>query len=66
MLQYMTPIMQMLWAVFVTQEHMPTERWIGFIIIWVAVIIYLADLVRMGRASRRHARLHPAPDHTPS
>lgn len=58
MLQYMTPIMQMLWAVFVTQEEMPTERWIGFIIIWVAVIIYLADLVRMGRASRRRARLH--------
>ena len=62
MLQYMTPIMQMLWAVFVTQEDMPTERWIGFIIIWVAVIIYLADLVRMGRASRRRARLHsPTP-----
>ena len=60
MLQYMTPIMQMLWALFVTQEHMSTERWIGFAIIWVAVIIYLADLVRMGRASRRRARLHPA------
>lgn len=56
MLQYMTPIMQMLWALFVNHEHMSTARWIGFGIIWVAVIIYLADLVRTRRASRRRAR----------
>lgn len=58
MLQYMTPIMQMLWALFVTHEHMSTQRWIGFGIIWVAVVIYLADLARMHRASRRAKRLH--------
>lgn len=59
MLQYMTPIMQMLWALFITHEHMSTARWIGFGIIWVAVIIYLADLVRRGRASRRLTRHSP-------
>ncbi|MDO5031411.1 EamA family transporter RarD [Corynebacterium sp.] len=63
MLQYMTPVMQMLWAVFVTHEHMSTERWIGFGIIWVAVIIYLADLVRMGRAARRAKRLRQVKAH---
>ena len=51
MLQYLTPIMQMLWALFVTHEHFSTHRWIGFGIIGVAVAIYVADLVRMARSA---------------
>lgn len=53
MLQYMTPTMQLLWAVFITQEHMSTQRWIGFIIIWFAVALYMVDLVRMRKKSHR-------------
>jgi len=49
MIQYLTPTMQMLWALFVTQEYLSPARWIGFIIIWVAVAIYLADIVRRRR-----------------
>ncbi|WP_394281083.1 EamA family transporter RarD [Corynebacterium sp.] len=52
MLQYITPTMQMLWALFVTQEHLSTSRWVGFIIIWVAVAIYLWDILRFGRQRR--------------
>ena len=51
MLQYLTPIMQMLWALFVTLEHFSAHRWIGFGIIGVAVAIYVADLVRMARSA---------------
>lgn len=54
MLQYVTPTMQMLWAVFVTQEHLSATRWTGFIIIWVAVGIYLWDITR--RARQRTSR----------
>ena len=43
--------MQMLWALFVTQEHFSAHRWIGFGIIGVAVAIYVADLVRMARSA---------------
>lgn len=50
MIQYMTPTMQMLWALFVTQEHLSPARWVGFIIIWVAVAIYLTDLMRRSRS----------------
>lgn len=50
MLQYITPTMQMLWALFVTQEYLSTQRWIGFIIIWIAVAVYLSDLIRQRRA----------------
>lgn len=45
MIQYLTPILQMLWAVFVTQEHIEPARWVGFIIIWVAIIVFVADMV---------------------
>lgn len=51
MLQYLTPIMQMLWALFVTHEHFSTHRWIGFGIIGLAVAIYVVDLVRMPRSA---------------
>ncbi|MBK4141716.1 EamA family transporter RarD [Corynebacterium macginleyi] len=57
MLQYFTPLMQMLWALFVTQEHFSTHRWIGFGIIGVAVSIYIADLIRVRHnAPRKSAR----------
>ena len=65
MLQYITPTMQMLWALFVTQEQFSIARWIGFIIIWIAVAVYLGDLIRLNRmnrqARRRDASESPAP-----
>lgn len=49
MLQYMTPTMQMLWAVFVTKEDISTARWVGFIIIWASVAIFMADIALRAR-----------------
>lgn len=45
MLQYMTPTMQMLWAVLIVNEHLEPLRWAGFIIIWIAVALYLLDIL---------------------
>lgn len=56
MLQYITPIMQLLWAVYITHEHFSAARWIGFGIIAVAVIIYIADLVITHRKELRARR----------
>ncbi len=56
MIQYLTPTLQMLWALFVTQEHMPAARWVGFIIIWLAVSLYLVDLLRQRHQRTRRAR----------
>lgn len=56
MLQYITPTMQMLWALFVTQEQFSVARWIGFIIIWIAVAVYLGDLIRLNRMNRQARR----------
>ena len=52
MLQYITPTMQMLWALFITQEYLSPARWLGYIIIWVAVAIYLSDLLAQRRGKR--------------
>ncbi len=56
MLQYITPTMQMLWALFVTQEQFSAARWAGFIIIWIAVAVYLGDLVLLNRRNRNLRR----------
>lgn len=53
MMQFVTPIMQFLTGVLVLHEPMPAERWIGFIIVWVAVSVFVIDLIL---AARRHRR----------
>ncbi len=53
MIQFITPIMQFLTGVLVLHEPMPTERWIGFIIVWIAVGVFVVDLLRAGRRGRR-------------
>jgi len=58
MLQFITPIMQFLTGVLLLHEPMPTERWIGFIIVWIAVGVFVFDLLRAGRRGRR-ARIAP-------
>ena len=42
-IQYVTPIMQFLIGVLVFSEHMPLVRWVGFILIWVALIVLSWD-----------------------
>lgn len=60
MLQYMTPCMQMLYAVFVNNEHFSVHRWIGFAIIGVSAFIYFGDLIRLGAENRKLRRRRDA------
>jgi chloramphenicol-sensitive protein RarD len=45
-LQYLAPTLQFLLGVVVYGEVMPTERWIGFGLVWVALLVFTVDLVR--------------------
>ena len=45
-IQYVTPIMQFLIGVFLFGEQMPPVRWIGFILVWLALILLSADTLR--------------------
>lgn len=55
LLQFITPVMQLLCAVLFLGEHMPRERWIGFGIVWVALLVLTIDSLLGVRASRRAA-----------
>lgn len=47
-LQFIAPIGQFLLGLFVFHEVMQLERWIGFILVWVAVVIIILDMLRAG------------------
>jgi chloramphenicol-sensitive protein RarD len=49
LLQYITPTIQFSIGVWLRHEDMPTARWVGFIVIWVALIALGADLVKSSR-----------------
>ncbi len=59
LIQFIAPVLQFLVGVFVLHEAMPVERLVGFGLVWVALIILMADMVASGRGPRRSA-LEPA------
>jgi chloramphenicol-sensitive protein RarD len=52
LLQYLTPVGQFLIGVFVLHESMPASRWVGFALVWVALVVFSVDSLRAGRAQR--------------
>jgi chloramphenicol-sensitive protein RarD len=55
LLFYLTPAMQLTWGVVVGHEPMPPARWLGFALIWLALLVFSADALRRGRVDRRAA-----------
>ena len=58
LIQFVTPIVQLLCAVLVLHEHLPAERWIGFGIVWIALILLTTDSLLQMKKTR--GRLKPA------
>ena len=52
-LQYLAPSLNFLLAIFVFHEAFDAARLAGFVIIWCALALYTADLLRDGRAPSR-------------
>lgn len=50
LLQYITPTIQFSIGVWLLGEEMPTARWVGFLIIWVALVTLAVDLFKSSRA----------------
>lgn len=50
LLQYITPTIQFSIGVWVRHEEMPAARWVGFLIIWIALTTLAIDLVKSSRA----------------
>jgi chloramphenicol-sensitive protein RarD len=49
MLQYIGPTIQFIVGVWIAQEAMPQERFIGFAITWIALVLLTADALRNRR-----------------
>lgn len=43
LLQYLAPVLQFALGVFVLDEAMPASRWIGFGLVWVALVIFTVE-----------------------
>ncbi|MCU1414551.1 MAG: rarD [Microbacteriaceae bacterium] len=54
--QYLTPVIQFLVGYFLLHEAMPPVRWIGFALVWAALVVLSVDLVRQ-RGTRRASAL---------
>jgi chloramphenicol-sensitive protein RarD len=55
LLQFVTPVLQLLCGVLLLGETMDSSRWIGFAIVWVALLVLTFDSIRSVRARRRLA-----------
>lgn len=52
LLQYLTPTLHFLTGILVRNEPMTTGRWLGFALIWSALVLFTVDSVRRRQASR--------------
>jgi chloramphenicol-sensitive protein RarD len=55
LLQFVTPVLQLLCGVLLLGETMGTSRWIGFGIVWLALLVLTFDSIRSVRTRRRLA-----------
>lgn len=59
LLQFVTPVMQLLCGVLLLGERMSPQRWAGFALVWVALVVLSVDSAVSAR--RRHGRDHGIP-----
>jgi chloramphenicol-sensitive protein RarD len=50
---YLTPVMQLTWGVVIGHEPMPALRWLGFALIWFALLMFTVDAFVQATAARR-------------
>lgn len=56
LMQFITPVLQLICGVTLLGEHLSTGRWIGFGVVWIALILLSVDALRSSSRGRRLAR----------
>lgn len=51
LLQYITPIVLFTFGVTIFHDSMSTSRWIGFFIVWIALLLFSVDATRRAKAT---------------
>lgn len=57
LIQFITPVIQLVMSVTILGEHLDPQRWVGFAVVWVALVCLTVDSLRTA-----HQRRRPAPD----
>lgn len=57
MLQYITPVLQMLWALLVVGERLDGTQWAGFALVLAAVLLFSGAQFRADRKARAQRRI---------
>nr|WP_325100349.1 EamA family transporter RarD [Streptomyces broussonetiae] len=52
LLQYLAPVFQFLLGILYFHEAMPPERWAGFALVWLALILLTGEALRSARRTR--------------
>lgn len=55
LLQYLAPVFQFALGILYFHEEMPPERWAGFALVWVALMLLTWDALRTSRRTRAEA-----------
>ena len=45
LLQYLAPILQFIFGLILFHEAMTTARWVGFVLVWIALVIFTVDVL---------------------
>ena len=53
LLQFVAPILQFITGAWILGEPMPLERWIGFGLVWLALVVLSVDSLRAARRPKR-------------
>jgi chloramphenicol-sensitive protein RarD len=61
LIQFITPVLQLIVGVTILGEHVSGRLWVGFGIVWVALVLLSIDSLRTARTNRRGHR-PPAPE----
>lgn len=56
LMQFITPVLQLICGVTLLGEHLSTGRWIGFGIVWIALVLLSIDALLSASRGRRLAR----------
>lgn len=60
LLQYLTPVAQFMLGVLWFHEAMPPYRWVGFALVWAALVVLTVDALRHARRQEIHRRASAA------
>ena len=60
LLQYLAPVLQFALGVFVLDEAMPASRWVGFVLVWIALVIFTVEATNHHRRQLRLTALASA------